>query len=70
MKLLQVLERFESRDMRGAVHTVITMYVHHASYSEVARLNNWSMHEVRCKELLGLGFLGCAMSGAFVCTAY
>ncbi len=70
MKLLRVLERFESRGLDGAHHVLGAMYINHASYSEVSRLNDWSVHEVRQLELLGVGWLACAMSGAFVCTAY
>jgi hypothetical protein len=70
MKLLSVMERFESRDLAGARHVLGAMYMNHASYSEVARLNDWSVHEVRQLELLGVGWLACAMSGAFVCAAY
>lgn len=65
--LMHILRLFHLSDDSGMAHVVSCLHISNLSYSEVERLNDgqWSIHEIRRLEQLGLGWLTCAMSGIF-----
>lgn len=64
MRILKAFEQSADSDM---CYVVQRLYVDNLSYSEVARLNQsvWSVHDIRQLEQQGLGWISCALSGAF-----